>query len=166
MRVALWICAVGVGCSSQHPKETGAATTTDSAPQGGLCEVVQSEVVPSVFSLNWSGPEGESFVQYGQEERFDRSTPRRGGQEHSIAVLGLKAGGTYQLQGVTETPDGDVWACDAVEVEVPYPPAELIRVCSSSCLLFYRFVPFSPRVEGLKVAPAMCDSGATIAAKR
>jgi hypothetical protein len=127
LRIALWIFVVGVGCSSERPTETGDDTTTNTVPEGPLCEVAQSDVVPSVFFLNWSGPEGESFVQYGQEQRFDKSTPRREGQDHSIAVLGLKAGGTYQLKGVTETPDGNVWACEAIEVVVPYPPAELIR---------------------------------------
>ena len=42
-------------------------------------------------------------------------------------MLGLKAGATYQVRSVTETPDSPHTPCDPVEIDVPYPPAELIR---------------------------------------
>ena len=104
---------------------TGGDDPTKTLVEGDLdCAITQSEVVPSVFTVSWSGVEGESHVEYGVDGAFDRMTPSQSGTDHTHAVLGLKAGAAVQLRGVIETASGRQ-ECDTVEVTIPYPPAAL-----------------------------------------
>ncbi|MFT4626033.1 MAG: hypothetical protein ACI8PZ_004704 [Myxococcota bacterium] len=126
--LALPLLLVACGKDSKDGQDSAAAGTTDgpkTVTEGDVrCEVTQSEVIPSVFTVTWAGLEGDARVEYGEGEAFDKSTPASGGSDHAIPVLGLAAGDTVRLRGVTETADGPV-VCDTIEVEVPYPPAAL-----------------------------------------
>jgi hypothetical protein len=132
LRALILPCAILIACGGDPaktvdsgPTEPATAEPTKTITVGDItCTITPSEVVPSVFTVSWEGIEGEGRVEYGVGDAFDRSTPTTSGPEHRHAVMGLKAGSTVRLRGVTETPGGPV-ECDTVEVAIPYPPAAL-----------------------------------------
>jgi hypothetical protein len=125
--------AGGPGGATTSPTSTTTPTTVPTtAPtttSAGLdCTVTPSDLIESVFHVAWSGTEGTSYVEYGLDGALDQRTPTtESSSEHSIAVIGLKAGRSYAVRGVTETADGEVLTCAATTVAVPLTPQALRR---------------------------------------
>ena len=97
---------------------------------GALIDVraVASELVPTVMHVQWkSDRPGRSYVEYGLDGALDLRTPsvEDTDTDHSLALLGLKAGRTYSFRAVTETNDGEALRSDIGSIEVPLPPPEL-----------------------------------------
>jgi hypothetical protein len=136
--LSLW----GLGCGSgdkDKPSGDSGTTTTPTAtatttPTGPTTTVFTdftldfSEVVPSVVHATWTSEvEGTALVEYGLDGAFDLSTPatEASGTNHERSLLGLKTGGAYTVRGVVVAEDGTRTEGSAVELTVPFGPAEL-----------------------------------------
>ena len=70
--------------------------------------IAESALVPNVMHVTWSTtPSQSSFVEFGLNGALDQVTPAADSTtDHSIAVIGLKAGETYAMRPVTVLGDG------------------------------------------------------------
>lgn len=91
-------------------------------------ELLVSEVIPTVVTLSWSTIDPVvGYIEYGQDGAFDQSTPTDtpADRDHRITVLGLKAGGTYDLRSVSIASDGTETVSETVTVTLEPPPPAL-----------------------------------------
>ncbi len=129
MRVIIVAAALSA-CSAPSengPDETPGTTDPPSSPaalQSPTCAV--HTVVPAIFDCTWTTVSpATGFVEYWLEDEPEvvRSTPRGlDGTSHDVAVLGLKAGRTYQYRAVVEGAGGRSESTTATHV-VPDVPA-------------------------------------------
>ncbi len=90
------VCLSLLACGPGKP-DTGEPVDYVLTPQ-----IEASPEVPTVLHVTWSTKDpGESWIEYGLEE-LDQQTPIAAeSSDHSLAVLGLKAGRTYSVRAVT-----------------------------------------------------------------
>jgi hypothetical protein len=90
-----------------------------------LSDVVISEsaLVPNVLHVTWSTtPSQSSFVEFGLNGALDQVTPLADSTtDHSISVIGLKAGETYAMRPVTVLGDGTRIQGQVQQVDIPSP---------------------------------------------
>lgn len=115
---------VGTAACSQETALSYITEETGSLP----VEVTPSTATPTVLTVEWnSGTPGHSWVEYGTDGLIDQATPLHWSEDGSAQhqVIGLKAGHSYTLRGVTELEGGGLYTTDEYVVELEPQPAEL-----------------------------------------
>lgn len=105
-----------------------AACSDLKADLGEGVELEQSELVPTVFTLRWStATPTVGFVEVLQDGELVATTPddTPSARSHEVAVLGLKAGGSYELRAVSLSADGERREEEPVAVDLEPPPEDL-----------------------------------------
>jgi hypothetical protein len=137
--------STGSSGTPTSPTTTATATTAPTTapttpPSGTTTVVVQGDVtdltavheaIPTVIDVNWKTDiEGTSFVRYGLDDALDLVTPTTDADslEHQRTMLGLKSGRTYSFQAVTVTADGEEIASGQSSIDIPYEPADMVRL--------------------------------------
>ncbi len=90
---------------------------------------VQVGPTPTVATLSWSSPDAqEAWVEYGLDGALDLQTPvHAAANEHSVLVLGMKAGRTYAWRAVQRA-HGVQTVVGEGELDIAPPPPELARL--------------------------------------
>lgn len=94
-----------------------------------------SEVISTVVTVRWTTPEPSvGYVEYGLDGAFDQATPveDEASLEHSMVVLGLKAGRDYDFRVVSETGEGTRTESETVSLSIEPPPPEMARLTLSA----------------------------------
>jgi hypothetical protein len=98
------LLALASACTAQTGEDMGINHGSDIIVDANI-----NEIIPTVLNLDWTTEdEGLSWVEYGTEYSFNMSTPVSTSHQtdHSMSLLGMKAGETYQYQTITELDDG------------------------------------------------------------
>lgn len=122
--ILISIVSLGALAACEPPPEKG-----DEEEQGITASV--SERIPTVVTVSWTTEEPTyGAVEFGLEGAFDQRTPdeQEPTTEHSVVVLGLKAGETYDLRAVSTDEVGESTTSEPVSVSLAPPPAELTRI--------------------------------------
>jgi hypothetical protein len=104
--------------------DDGDGADTDTPPDTGpiVATVAASPHVPAVALVSFTG-EGDAFVEYGLAGAFDHVTPTESGAtDHTIAVIGLEAGKTWDWRAVLVDSDGNRRESAPGTFAVPPPP--------------------------------------------
>ena len=121
------VSALGTGCTAD---QTLAYDSYDLSP---VAEI--NEIMPTVVDVSWTTESaGYSFVEYGIEGSLSQATPVNNTAlvDHDMALLGLKAGETYNFRAVTTTENGEELSSAIETIELDPVPSELPRVTVSN----------------------------------
>ncbi|MBA2320261.1 MAG: aryl-sulfate sulfotransferase [Deltaproteobacteria bacterium] len=117
------LALLGLLACQRDPDDTGTTPLPDAI---ALTATAIPGAAANTLTVAWTPPDpGESWVEYGLDDAFDRRTPSLTGPTVQTRVLGLKSNRAYQWRAVTVLADGTRLESPAGDYLVPPPPQGL-----------------------------------------